>query len=209
MGQFVFALALFGPGTLHFWQGWVFTAVAITFCAYFYRRDPQLLERRLLRKEKSGTQKIIIALVRIIYLLICVLCGLDNRFGWSGAYLTKVPPWLTLLALLLYAGCYFLFIPVMTANRFAASIIQIEAGQTVADTGPYRLVRHPMYAVSLVLFCSLPLALGSFIALPFATLLVPILIWRLLDEEKLLQRDLPGYAEYCHRTPCRLIPFVW
>jgi protein-S-isoprenylcysteine O-methyltransferase Ste14 len=93
-----------------------------------------------------------------------------------------VPWWLTVLALVCYAGCYFLLIPVMNANRFASSIIQIEAGQTVADSGPYRLVRHPMYAVGIVLWFWMPLALGSFIALPGVALITPILIWRLLNE---------------------------
>ncbi len=213
VGQIVLTVLLFVPGTLKFWQGWAFMtvnlAVTIFFCAYFYQRDPQFLARRLLRKEKIGAQKFIMFLLKNVSVIVCVLCGLDNRFGWSRTCLAPVPWWLTLLALLLYAGSYLLFIPVGNANRFAASIIQTEAGQTVADRGPYRFVRHPMYSVSLLVWLWIPLALGSFIVLPMVALLAPILVLRLLNEEKMLRHELPGYAEYCQRTPWRLIPFVW
>lgn len=211
--QIVLVILLFVPGTLHYWQGWSFMGVnlivAIVFCTYFYKYDRELLARRLLRKEKVIAQKFIMFLMKIVSVIAYVLCGLDHRLGWSQTYLTPVPWWLTVLALLGYAGCYCLFIPVFNANRFAASIIQIVAGQTVADHGPYRFVRHPMYSVSLLIWLWIPLALGSFVALPMAALIAPIIILRLLNEEKVLQRDLPGYREYCGRTPYRLAPFVW
>lgn len=184
-------------------------AVTIFFCAYYYRRDPEFLARRLLRKEKIGAQKFIMFLLKNVSVIFYVLCGLDHRLGWSQTCLAPVPWWLTLLALLLYAGSYLLFIPVGNANRFAASIIQVEAGQTVADHGPYRFVRHPMYSISLLIWLWIPLALGSFVLLPAVALIAPILVLRLLNEEKNLRRDLPGYSEYCQRTPWRLIPFVW
>ena len=213
VSQVALAVFLFVPGTLKFWQGWAFMAVnlavMILFCAYFYKRDPQFLARRLLRKEKIGAQKFIMYLLKNVSVISYLLCGLDNRFGWSRTCLAPVPWWLTSLALLLYAGSYLLFIPVCNANRFAASIIQVEAGQTVADHGPYRLLRHPLYSVSLLLWLWLPLALGSFVALPVVALMVPILILRLLNEEKILRRDLPGYSEYCQRTRDRLVPSVW
>ena len=211
--QIAQAIMLFVPGTLHFWQGWAFMVVNFTvllvLCIYLYRHDRQLLARRMLRKEKIGTQKIIIFLIKEAIVIVCALSGLDHRFGWSRTYLMTVPWWLTGLALLFYAGGYLLYIPVMRANRFAATIIQIEAGQTVSDHGPYRIVRHPMYAVGIILWFWMPLALGSLIALPVALLIVPLLMWRLLNEEKMLRRELPGYAEYCRRTPYRLIPQVW
>ena len=181
----------------------------IFFCAYFYRRDPEFLARRLLRKEKAGPQKFIMFLLKNVVVIFYVVCGLDHRLGWSQTYLRPVPWWLTSLALLLYAGSYLLFIPVFNANRFAASIIQVEAGQTVADRGPYRHVRHPMYSVSILIWLWLPLTLGSFVALPVVALIIPILVLRLLNEEKILRRDLPGYSEYCQRTRYRLIPSVW
>jgi protein-S-isoprenylcysteine O-methyltransferase Ste14 len=210
--QAALVILLFVPGTWHYWQGWTFFGVnlmlAMVFCTYFYKHDRELLARRMLRKEKVTAQKLILFLMKIVSVAFYVLCGLDHRLGWSRTYVIPVPCWLTVLALLGYAGCYLLFIPVFNANRFAASVIQTEAGQTVADRGPYRWVRHPMYAVSLAIWFWLPLALGSFMALPVAALMVPIIILRLLNEEKVLQRDLPGYSEYCRRTPCRLIPFI-
>jgi protein-S-isoprenylcysteine O-methyltransferase Ste14 len=214
LGQLALAFLLFLPaGTLKFWQGWAFIVVnlaaSLWFYIYFYKRDPQLLERRLLRKEKIGAQKFIMLLLKLVASIAYVLCGFDHKFGWSRNYLAPVPWWLTLLALALYLVCYLLFVPVLNANRIAATIIQVESGQTIADTGPYRIVRHPMYSVSLGIWFCLPLALGSFAVLPVAALMIPILMFRLLNEEKFLRRELPGYSDYCRRTPCRLIPFVW
>ena len=213
LGQILLAVCLLVPGTIHFWQAWAFLAVTFVltlfFCAYYYRRDPEFLARRLLRKEKIRAQKLVMVLVKIVSVILYVLCGLDHRLGWSRTGFALVPWWLTWLALLLYMGSFLLLIPVCNANRFAATVIQIEAGQTVADQGPYRLVRHPMYAVSLLVWLWIPLALGSFVVLPVVVLLAMVLVLRLLNEEKMLRRELPGYAEYCQRTPWRLIPFVW
>ena len=213
VGQIVLAVCLFVPGTVHFWQAWAFMAVTLVltifFCGYYYRRDPEFLARRLLRKEKIGAQKLVMFVAKIVSVIFYVSCGLDHRLGWSRTCLAPVPWSLTLLALLLYAGSYLLLIPVCNANRFAASIIQTEAGQTVADRGPYRLVRHPMYSASLLAWLWIPLTLGSFVMLPAVALIAPILVLRLLNEEKMLRHELPGYAEYCQRTPWRLIPFVW
>jgi len=212
-GQIVLAVCLFVPGTIHFWQAWAFMAVTFVltffFCAYYYRRDPEFLARRLLRKEKIRAQKVVMLFAKIVYVIFYVLCGLDHRFGWSRTSFAPAPWWLTSLALLAYAGSNLLLIPVCNANRFAATIIQIEARQTVADQGPYRLVRHPMYAVSLLVWLCIPLALGSFVVLPVVVLLAIVLVLRLLNEEKMLRRELPGYVEYCQRTRYRLIPFVW
>ena len=213
VGQIILAVCLFVPGTIHFWQAWAFMAVTlvltILFCAYYYRRDPEFLARRLLRKEKIRAQKWVMLIVKIVSVIFYALCGLDHRFGWSQTCIAPVPWWLTWLALLLYAGSYLLLIPVCNANRFAATIIQTEAGQTVADQGPYRRVRHPMYSVSLLVWLWIPLTLGSFVMLPAVALIAPILVLRLLNEEKMLRHELPGYAEYCQRTPWRLIPLVW
>ncbi len=207
----VFLLLL--PGTMKFWQAWAFIAVTFVvvfyFCAYFYRHDRELLARRLLRRERSKEQKAVILLMKLVSVTDYVLCGLDNRFGWTRTYLIPVPWWFTVLALLGYGGCYLLLIPVFTANRFAASVIQTEPGQTVADRGPYRFVRHPMYSVSVALWLWIPPALGSLAAWPMAALAVPLFAWRLLHEEEVLRRELPGYTEYCMRTRWRLVPWVW
>jgi protein-S-isoprenylcysteine O-methyltransferase Ste14 len=163
----------------------------------------------MLRKENVSAQKTIMRLMKALYLAAVMLPGLDFRFGWSRALYGPMPWWLILLALSVMLGCHVLFFLVLKANRFAAAIVQVEAGQTVTDAGPYRVVRHPMYLGGVVSWLALPLALGSYVALPAFVLAVPVIAWRLLNEEKFLHRELPGYAEYCRQVRYRLIPFVW
>jgi protein-S-isoprenylcysteine O-methyltransferase Ste14 len=207
------AILFISAGSLTFWRAWAFLALMLPLGVgsgiYFYKLDPKLLERRLLTKEKIGEQKTIIILVRALLVLSLCLSGLDYRFGWSRAFLGPVPLWLTVLSQAVVLGCWLLIIWVISVNRFAASVIQVEAGQAVVSTGPYRIVRHPMYGVAIVMFLFIPLALGSYFALPAFAFLVPVLVLRLRNEEEVLGRELPGYAEYCLRTRFRLIPFVW
>ena len=213
-GQLKLAALLFLPaGSLKFWPGWAYLAAGLLsdlrFNFYFYRHDLQVLERRLLKREKFSEQKLIQRLWRVLAALFLILAGGDYRFGWSRRFLGPVPWWLTVLALLFVLCGYAWVFHVLKANRFAASVIQVEAGQAVIDTGPYRFVRHPLYSGSLVIWLSSPLALGSFVVVPVSFLILPILVFRLRSEEKILRRDLPGYAEYCQRTRFRLVPFVW
>jgi protein-S-isoprenylcysteine O-methyltransferase Ste14 len=207
------ALLFWPAGTLQYWQGWAFLVLSLGFpigtTIYFYQRDPELLARRMLTRENVSAQKIIMRLLRVLYLYALIFAGLDYRSGWTRTHTGPVPWWLTLLALAFILAGNFWFIAVLKANRFASSIIQVETGQSIAATGPYRFVRHPMYSGVILTWLATPLALGSLVTLPLFTLVIPIIIWRLLDEEKLLRRELPGYAEYCQRTPCRLIPHVW
>lgn len=207
------ALLFISAGSLKFWQAWAFLALELTLGVgsgiYFFKLDPKLLERRLLTREKVGAQKIIVLFVRAVLVVALCLSGLDWRCGWSRAFLGPVPLWLTVVSLAAVLGCWLLMIWVISVNRFAASVIQIEAGQAVVSTGPYRMVRHPMYSVAIVMFLFIPLALGSYFALPAFAVLIPLLVLRLLNEEKVLGRELPGYAEYCLHTHFRLIPFVW
>ena len=213
-GHLKMAACLFLPaGSLKFWPGWAYLAASLLSelrsSIYFYRHDPQLLERRQLKKEIIGEQKNIHTLWKMLAALFLMLAGGDYRFGWSRRLLGPVPCWLTVLAFLFMLSGYNWVFLVLRANRFAASIIQVESAQVVIDTGPYRFVRHPFYLGAIVIwFCS-PLALGSFVAVPVSFLIIPIIVFRLLNEEKLLCRELPGYAEYCQRTRCRLVPFVW
>jgi protein-S-isoprenylcysteine O-methyltransferase Ste14 len=209
-----FAAMLFIPaGSSKFWQGWVFLVLVLTVALflgiYLYKHDPQLLERRLQMREKVPEQKRIMKLGSLIFFPSFLLPGLDYRFGWSRAFPGPVPLWLTLLSLAVFPGCYLWFFWVVKVNRYASRIIQVEAGQTVIATGPYRIIRHPMYLGTIVMWLFVPLALGSFVAVPAFALLVPVIVFRLLNEEKILRRELPGYAEYCQRTRYRLIPLVW
>jgi protein-S-isoprenylcysteine O-methyltransferase Ste14 len=214
LGLLILPTVLFcSADTLKFWLGWAFLVLSLGFSigmtVYFYKRDPEFLARRMLTKEKVGAQKIIMLLLRLLYLYALIFAGWDYRSGWTRANTGPVPWWLNLLALVVILGGNFWFISVLKANRFAASIIQVEAGQTIAAIGPYRFVRHPMYSGVIVIWLATPLALGSYVTLPVFALVIPIIIFRLLNEEKMLQRELPGDAGYCRHTRDRLIPLFW
>jgi protein-S-isoprenylcysteine O-methyltransferase Ste14 len=129
---------------------------------------------------------------------------LDFRFGWSHA-----PLWLTVLSQFFVFAGYLITLGVMKENSFASRTVQVEEGQRVISTGPYRLVRHPMYFGAVLMLLFTPFALGSWWALPGFLLVIPLIVLRLLHEEKMLRRDLPGYSDYCLRTRFRLLPLVW
>ena len=160
-------------------------------------------------KEEVGEQKIFQVLASLIFFPAFVLAGFDHRLGWSRTYLRPVPLWLTVLSLAVIIGSFFLIFWVMRVNSFASRTIQVEAGQAVVSTGPYHFVRHPMYSALSIFFIFTPMALGSFVVLPVFALLIPLFIYRLLNEEKMLRHELPGYPEYCLRTRFRLVPYLW
>ena len=206
--------ALFAPAdTVKFWQGWAFLAVTVALPScleiYLYHRDPQVLARRLLSKEKRRLQKIIMLFARALYIVVLVLAGWDFRFGWTRQLPWPEPVWLSVIALAVIVATDIWFIVVLEANRFAASVLHVESGQTLAAAGPYRLVRHPMYLGMLLKWLAIAPALGSFVAWPACFLVIPVFVLRILNEEELLRRELPGYAQYCRQTPQRLIPFIW
>ena|SRR5215510_11012018 len=211
---FVLAMAaiLFVPaGSLDFWQGWlysfVFVAATTTISIYFLKHDPKLVERRMHAgplAEDRLSQKIIMAITLLGFVLALVLPGLDHRWHWSA-----VPLWLVLAANIGVALTFVIFFIVLKQNRYAASTIRVEAGQPVISTGVYSIVRHPMYSGALLLLVLTPPALGSFWAMLLIVPLVPVLIWRLLDEENFLKQNLPGYVDYCRMIRFRLIPRIW
>jgi protein-S-isoprenylcysteine O-methyltransferase Ste14 len=208
-----FAAVFVPAGSWRFWQGWAFLAaflvpIVFTFI-YFYLHDPEFLERRLRTKEQIKEQKLLLKWGKPLYIAAFLLPGFDFRFGWSRSLVGAVPLWLTALSLGMVVGSMALFFRVFRVNRFASRTVQVEEGQTVITTGPYSVVRHPLYAAAVVLMIFMPTALGSFVAWPFFVLLIPLYVLRLLNEEEVLRRDLPGYSEYCLRTRYRLIPFVW
>jgi protein-S-isoprenylcysteine O-methyltransferase Ste14 len=200
-------------GTFKFWQGWVYLAIlplpSLFAYLYFLKYDPQLIERRLQQKEQVREQKLLMRWFKPLFLFVFLLPGFDYRMGWSRTLLGAVPLWLTVFSqVMAFAGMCFAS-SVIAVNRFAGRTIRVEEGQKVVSTGPYAMVRHPLYAGSVVLFMFTPLALGSYIAVPIFALLIPFYVIRLLNEEKVLRKELPGYAEYCNKTKFRLIPFVW
>lgn len=214
LGRFTVAMAvlLFLPGwSFRYWQGWAFLAVFCGACVastlYFLKHDPKLIERRMAvgaGAEKEPTQKIIMAITSVCFFLLIFIPVLDHRQHWS-----SVPAWLAIASDAGIALSFFLVTLVLRQNSFAAATIRVEAGQPVISTGAYGLVRHPMYAAALPMFVFMPLALGSYWGLLTLIAILPALIWRLLDEERYLKINLPGYADYCRRVRYRLVPLLW
>lgn len=210
----VVGVMLFVPaGTIHYWEGWVYLSIIsvpmIAFSAYYYKHDPALVERRMRTKEKSTEQRVLMRVASVITLGALLVPGLDRRFSWSQRIIGEVPLWLIVVAMVFALAGYLMTMYVMDVNRFAGRTIQVDENQKVITTGPYRIVRHPMYASSLLMILFVPLALASYVALPLCALFIPVLVVRLLNEEKVLRRELPGYAEYCEGTKYRLIPYIW
>ena len=210
----VAAALLFVPaGTIRWWEGWVYLAILAIpmfgFTAYYYKQDPALVERRMRSKEKVQRQRIVMRLGSIVTPLVLMVPGLDHRFGWSRRLIGVAPVWLIVSAMVVTLMSYLASMWVMNVNRFAGRTIEVEAGQQVVSSGPYAVVRHPLYSAAFVMMLFTPLALGSFVGLPFGALFIPVLVARLLNEEQVLRQELPGYDEYCAGTKYRLIPYIW
>ncbi|MGB7436646.1 MAG: isoprenylcysteine carboxylmethyltransferase family protein [Candidatus Acidiferrum sp.] len=207
------ALLFLTAGTWKFWQAWMVLGTlflpALGIFLYFAKHNPQLLQRRLQSKEKTSQQRWTVCGLKFVALSAFLLPGLDHRFAWTRNAFGPVPLWLDLVAEVVLVMAFWINVWVMTVNPFASRTIQVEPGQPVISTGPYHFVRHPMYAASLLMYLALPIALGSYVAWPTFVLLIPFIVVRLLNEEKVLSRDLPGYSEYCLQTRSRLFPHIW
>jgi protein-S-isoprenylcysteine O-methyltransferase Ste14 len=205
------ALLFIPAGTLDYWQAWTFLAVyfalSLALTLYLMKKDPKLLERRMRggpTAEKEPVQKIIMTFASLGFIGLLVVPALDHRFGWS-----HMTPQLALAGDALVALGWLAIFFVFRENTFTAATIELAPGQRVISTGPYALVRHPMYAGALVMLAGIPVALGSWWGLLIMAAILPALLWRLFDEEKFLARNLPGYVEYQNRLRFRLIPRVW
>jgi protein-S-isoprenylcysteine O-methyltransferase Ste14 len=204
---------MFAPaGSFRFWQAWVFVGLFAMFNAfflgYFYRRDPGLIARRLKNKEQTSEQRRFRMLWLPLWFAALVLPGLDYRFGWSAAF-GGVPVWLAVAGQVLLACSWLLIFEVFRFNSFASTVVEVTQGQRVIAGGPYRVVRHPMYSAFVMMIVALPFALGSYMAMVPAVWLIPLVVYRLIHEESLLRRELPGYVEYCENTRFRLVPRVF
>jgi protein-S-isoprenylcysteine O-methyltransferase Ste14 len=205
------ALVVIPAGTFQYWQGWGYVAVFVicsgAYTVYLAKRDPALLKRRTeagIFHEKEFTQKVVMALLYAACIILVVLPPLDVRFGWS------LMPWqVSIIGDALVAFSFYIFYLVSKVNTYAAASVRVEEGQKVISTGAYGFVRHPMYFAALFLFIGTPLALGSWWTLLLFPVFIPILVARILNEEKVLVRDLPGYVEYMRKVRYRLIPGVW
>lgn len=208
-GLLIVGLLIFLPaGTLDYTYGWLLIGLLfgpmLTAGFVMLAKSPEFLKRRLDTKEKQETQKGVVAFSGLMFIAGFVVAGLDFRFGWSA-----MPAWVVITATALFLVAYALYAEVMRENAYLSRTIKVEQGQTVVDTGLYGIVRHPMYAVTILLFLMIPLVLGSWYALIAFGFYPAIIIVRLTDEEELLTKELPGYSEYKQKVKYRIIPFIW
>lgn len=209
LGVVLIGVLLFLPaGTLHYPQGWLL--MGILFIPMFLAgvvmmaKNPALLRSRLNAKEKRGEQSLVVKLSGLMFLVGFIVAGLSFRFDWW-----MLPQWVSILGTVLFLASYALYAEVLRENTWLSRTIEVQEGQTVVSTGLYGIVRHPMYAVTLVLFLSMPLVLRSALAFVVFLAYPAIIAGRLLDEERFLAAELPGYSEYMQKVKWRLIPFVW
>lgn len=209
MGLLLVGALLFVPaGTLDFVNGWLFIGLLfvpmLILGAVLFIKSPELLKKRLDAKEKENTQKGVVALSALLFLAGFIVAGLDHRFGW-----TQVPRWCVLLSSVILLVSYALYAEVMRENAYLSRTIKVQEDQKVIDKGLYGIVRHPMYAVTIWLFLSIPVILGSWWALLCFLPYVAVIVIRITNEEKVLEAGLEGYSDYKKRVKYRIIPFVW
>ncbi len=205
------AVIFLSAWSFNFWQAWVFlVAYTITTGQMVFslmKNDPALLERRMKggpRAEQRPAQRIIMWCMSTAFVALFVVSGLDHRFGWSHVSMPFV-----IVGDLLFALSFYLFNLVFRENSFAAATIKISEGQKVISTGPYGIIRHPMYFAGMLFIVSIPLALASFWALLVVLPTLPFMGWRIADEEKMLVTELEGYSEYCQKVKYRVIPGLY
>ncbi len=208
-GLIMMGLLLFLPaGTLNYRGGWLFIGLLfipmLILGVVLLIEAPDLLAKRLNAKEKQAAQKGVVAAAGLVFLGVFILAGLDFRYGW-----TNVPAWLVWVSAVIMLLSYGMYAEVMRENAYLSRTVELQQGQQLIDTGLYSIVRHPMYTSTVLLFLSMPLVLGSWAAF-FLMLLYPaVIVFRIINEEKLLTEGLEGYAQYRQRVKYRLLPFIW
>ena len=209
LGAVLVGVLIFLPaGTLRYPQGWLL--MLLLFVPMFLAglvmmaRSPELLRKRLQAREQENEQKQVVALSGLMFLAAFVLAGLNFRFHWC-----VLPPWLVWTAAGLFLLAYALYAEVLRENAYLSRTIEVQEGQKVVDTGLYGLVRHPMYAVTLLLFLAMPLILASPFSFAVMLLYLPIIVKRIQNEEKVLAEGLEGYRDYMKKVRWRLLPFIW
>ena len=205
---FVGVLLFLPAGGFDYMNGWLFIGLLflpmLILGVVLFIKAPKLLEKRLDAKEKERAQKGVVAVSGLLFLGGFVVAGLDYRFGWS-----NVPMWGVITAAAILLISYGLYAEVMRENAYLSRTIEVQEGQRVVDTGLYGIVRHPMYAATIWLFLSIPVVLGSLWALLCFLPYIPVIIVRIINEEKVLEKGLEGYSDYKKRVKYRLIPFIF
>ena len=214
MGKFFLGVILVGfliflpAGTLAYFNGWLF--MGILFVPMFLAglvmmtKSPELLKKRLNAKEKEREQSLVVKLSGLMFLAGFIVAGLDFRFGWL-----PLPQGVSYGAAVVFLFAYILYAEVLRENAYLSRTIEVQEGQTVVDTGLYGIVRHPMYAVTLLLFLSMPLVLGSVISFVIFLVYPMLIAKRIKNEEAVLEAGLPGYMEYKQKVKYRMIPYIW
>lgn len=208
-GLLLMGLVLFLPaGTFTYPSAWLFMALLfipmLVLGAWLYFKAPELLKKRMNTKEQEKTQVAVIAVSALMFIAAFVLAGLDFRFGW-----TQVPIWLVIIAALVQLASYGMYAEVMRENAYLSRTVEVQEDQKVIDTGLYGFVRHPMYTSSIMLFLAMPLVLGSWISFLVMLIYPIIIVFRIRNEEKVLEQGLVGYVEYKQKVKYRLLPFIW
>ena len=208
-GVLIISMLIFIPAnTINYWNGWLFMSLLfipmLIVGIVMLIKSPELLAKRLNAKEKENTQKGVVGFSAILFLATFLIAGFDFRFGWS-----TVPLWCVILASVILILSYILYAEVMRENIYLSRTIEVQENQKVIDSGLYGIVRHPMYAVTIWLFLSIPIVLGSWWALLCMAPYPFLIAIRILNEEKILEEKLVGYKEYKSKVKFRLVPFVW
>jgi protein-S-isoprenylcysteine O-methyltransferase Ste14 len=199
---------LITAGSIAWWEAWAYCAIVLVTMTVFVlrtlRTDPDFIERRLTMREKERSQRRLLAWGAPVAVALFILPGLDHRFGWS-----SIPVAAEIAGLAVVLAGYLATLRVFAVNRWAGRTVETRPGQQVIDTGPYAIVRHPMYSSTSILYLATPIALGSWWTLIPAVLYVVVLVVRIGNEEQVLVRELPGYAEYRAKVRYRLLPGLW
>lgn len=208
-GMLIVALVLFLPaGSWNYFNGWLLCGLLflpmLVLGALLLWKAPALLEKRLNTKEQEKTQMAVVAVSSLLFLAAFVAAGLDFRFGW-----THVPIWLVCLAAVLQLAAYGLYAEVMRENAWLSRTVEVQENQKVIDTGLYGIIRHPMYTATILLFLAMPLVLGSWVSFAIMLLYPVVIVFRIRNEEQVLETGLAGYREYKQRVRYRLLPFIW
>jgi len=208
---FLGAILFISAGSLSFWQAWLYLAVfgfsTLFVTLYLMKYDQKLLESRVAAgpsAETEKTQKVIQSLASLLFMLVFIVAGVDYRFHWS-----NVPPIVSIIADVFVAIGFYIVFLTFKANSYTSAVIEVKQDQQVISTGPYGIVRHPMYMGASLLLIFTPLALGSWVAFPFPLLLIVTIAFRAIEEEKFLVTNLNGYSDYRQKVRYRIIPYVW
>lgn len=208
-GLVLVCLLLFIPaGTIGYWYGWLFIAILfipmLIAGVVLLLRAPELLKKRLSAREEQTEQKAVLVLCGVMFLAAFIVAGLNYRFDWL-----VLPKWAALAAALLFLGGYAMYAEVLRENAWLSRTVEVQENQTVVDTGLYGVVRHPMYAATLLMFLSMGFVLGAPVSFLIMLLYVPIIALRIKNEEEVLTAGLPGYAAYKEKVRYKVIPYVW